>query len=400
MEWLVEMARFDRDSRFDRLAIEGGLDRHVMEATAAVIAHFHRVAEERIDWGGTAGAGGVIGINARCLDEGAGEILDPAKVERLKGASVKSLADGAGLLEGRRRDGRVRHCHGDLRLRNICLVDGYPTLFDAIEFDDDLAHMDVLYDLAFLLMDMDRRDLRGLASIAFNRYLDHTGDDGGLDVLPLFLSMRAAAAAGLDDPRERAEMKNEAGVCLDMALAYLSPPPPRLIAVGGLSGSGKSRMSRELAPSVGAPRGARVLRSDVIRKRLAGVDIMSTLGPEGYSEDMTERTFRTLYERTGEVLAAGYPVIADAIFAGPRQRLAIAEVAARAGVPFTGLWIDAPHEERERRVVERLRNISDATPEDLRRQLTYDLGDIAWHPVDSSGPRNETVAKGLAILGL
>ena len=175
--------------------------------------------------------------------------------------------------------GKVRRCHGDLHLRNICLLDGKPVLFDCIEFSDEIASIDVLYDLAFLLMDLEHRNLQDLANQGLNRYLDLTDEDAGLAALPLFVSLRAAvrahvtaaAASSIGSPDEFERKREEARRYLDLALTVLEPQLPRLIAIGGLSGAGKSTIAQALAPTFGTRPGARVLRSDVIRKRLWGV---------------------------------------------------------------------------------------------------------------------------------
>lgn len=262
----------------------------------------------------------------------------------------------------RRDGGFVRQCHGDLHLRNILLSDGRPILFDAIEFNEALASIDVMYDLAFLLMDLEHRDLRGLANVVINAYLDATADEGGVALLPLFLSVRAAVRAHVSAANarrapvlgEREVLIREARAYLDMALGYLAPEPARLDAIGGLSGTGKSRAARELAPLLGPAPVARILRTDVIR-RLGGVDIHERLGQHGYAPAMTERTYGRLFQLSERALAAGQAVVADAGFAGPDQRDAIASVARNAGVPFRGLWLEASPDVMARRVGERLR---------------------------------------------
>ena len=411
VDWVVEMKRFDEDTLFDRLAQKGGLGRAMMEDLADAIAEFHAAAEVSGEAGGRDGISMIIESNSECFAQSAAGILDGKDVATLTRLSRRALEALAPVLDSRRDQGRVRHCHGDLHLRNICMLEGRPTLFDGIEFDEAFATIDVLYDLAFLLMDLDHRGLRRLANIVFNRYLDATGDgaedSGGLRVMALFLSLRAAIrshvdaaqAGSLADPAKARSRATEAVDYLARALAALAPPAPRLIAVGGLSGSGKSRLARELAPHLGAQPGARVVRSDAVRKRLAGVALSQRLGPGGYTPEMTERTFQALFAEAGAALKAGQTVIADAVFATPKHRRAIAEVAKNEGVPFAGLWLEAPAEVMRRRIARRLRNISDADAEVLERQLAYDLGPIEWRRLDSSGPREETLKAGLEALG-
>lgn len=408
VDWLVEMTRFDEDTLFDRLARQGALDRHVMEEVAEAVARLHEEAERCTGTDGANAVAALIESNARSFAECPAGIFDGAKVGRLETETRRVLEHHHPLLRARGAEGRVRHCHGDLHLRNICLFEGRPTLFDAIEFSEALANIDVLYDLSFLLMDLEHRDLRYLANITLNRYLDIAGDVDGLAALPLFLSLRAAIRAHVDAAavgaawrdEESAERVAGARAYLDRAIAYLSPPPPRLIAIGGLSGSGKSRLARELAPFVGPAPGARVVRSDVARKHLAGVPALTRLGSEGYTPAMTRRTYGAVCRQAQIGLEAGHAVIADAVFARPTQRQAIARVAARAGVPFDGLWLEAPVSVMECRIGGRRRDASDATPEVLRRQLAYKVGKLTWERLETSGEREDSVDRAKALFGV
>lgn len=408
VDWLVEMRRFDEDTLFDRLADRGVLDRFAMEDLADSIARFHRGAEPQFDAGGRDATAFVIGNNEQSFAETQPGLLDADAVERLTGSSRHTLDACGALLDQRRQNGFVRHCHGDLHLRNIFLHEGRATLFDAIEFSETFANIDVLYDLAFLIMDLDCRDFRGLASILLNRYLDVTGDASGLATLPLFLSMRAAVRSHVDamgctgqsDPGEAGVLRERARRYLEKAEAYLVPAAPILVAMGGLSGSGKSRLARELAAYLGPAPGARVVRTDCTRKRIAGVPLGSRLGPSGYTPDMTSRTFAAVYEEAGTALAAGHSVIADAVFAGPEQRAAIARVAEDAGVPFHGFWLEAQPDVMFERVTNRKRNVSDANAAIVQMQLGYELGAIDWRRIDTSGSRDHTMAQCLKAMNL
>lgn len=407
VEWMVVMRRFPAEDQFDRLAARGALTPKLVRELATQVAEAHTRAPERPDKGGAAAMRWTVENNAECFAVHVPEVFAAEAVERLTTESRRALERVAPLLERRRREGRVRQCHGDLHLANICLFDGRPTLFDAIEFSEDIACIDVHYDLAFLLMDLEHRGLRTLANVAFNGYAEDSADYGALAALPLFLSCRAAIRAHIaattarHEPEAEAErLRTEAREYLRQALDYLHPPPPRLVAVGGLSGSGKSRLGRELAPWLGGAPGAVVLRSDVLRKQIMGVPVLERLPPEAYGEDMTRRTYDRLYRLAAEALAAGHSVVADAVFARPGQREAVARVAKDAGAAFDGLWVEAPPEVMRQRVASRRRNASDATVEVLERQLSYDLGEVTWRRVDSSGPRDETVARARAILGV
>ena len=406
LDWVVVMHRFDENNLLNRLAQEGKLDRRLMEKLADNIASFHAHADARTDGGGRAGIALTIEGNAKAFAENAGGILDADKIRALTDHALAQLDQFADLLEDRRQVGCVRCCHGDMHLRNIVVVDGEPVLFDAVEFNDAFIVIDVLYDLAFLLMDLEHIGEHGLANVTFNRYLDITGASTGLSIMALFLSSRAAirshvaaaAAKSASDPSAVGKLEAESAQYLDMALAYLDPPAPRLIAVGGLSGSGKSRLARDLASKVGARPGARVLRSDVIRKRIAGLHPLDRLDESGYTHEMTERTYQAIYDETRAVLSTGHSVIADCVFAKPEQRAAIELAARDAGVAFDGLWLEAVPDLMEARVSKRIDNASDADARIVRQQLDYDLGEIKWSRVDSTGTREQTDENALKAL--
>ncbi|MBY6264275.1 hypothetical protein EI613_20465 [Azospirillum sp. 412522] len=387
VDWLVSMTRFPDDALFDRLAERQALTPALMRGLAERIAAFHREAAPRPEGGGVEAMRAVADGNLADL-RAAPDMFPAATVERLAERTGGALDRLAPLLEERRRAGFVRHGHGDLHLRNIVLLEGEPTLFDAIEFDEALAVADVFYDLAFLLMDLDHRGLRALGNMVLNRYLEETGDYGGLAALPLFLSLRAAvrakvSAAALRLGGKGEGLAEEARRYLDHALAALEPAPARLVAVGGLSGTGKTRLAAGIAPGLGPAPGAVVLRSDVLRKRLCGVADTDRLPAEGYAPAMTERVYGELYRRAAAVLAAGHAAVVDAVSARPDERRRIEAVAAAAGVRFDGLWMEAPLAERVERVTNRRSDASDATPELVERQESYDLGTIGWTRLDS-----------------
>lgn len=387
IDWLVSMARFPDEALFDRMAARGGLSPVLMGRLAERIAAFHRDAAPRTDGGGVEALRVVADGNLEDL-RAAPDLFSADAVARLAERTGEALDRLAPLLEARRRDGFVRHGHGDLHLRNIVLLDGEPTLFDAIEFDETLAVADVFYDLAFLLMDLDHRGLRPLGNAVLNRYLEETEDYGGLAALPLFLSLRAAvrakvSAAALRLGGKAEELAGEARRYLDEALAALDPAPARLVAVGGLSGTGKTGLAKGIAPDLGPSPGAVVLRSDVLRKRLCGVADTDRLPADGYAPAVTERVYAELYRRVAAVLGTGQAVVVDAVSARPDERRRIESVAAEAGVRFDGIWMEAPLSERVERVTNRRNDASDATADVVERQESYDLGTIDWTRLDS-----------------
>lgn len=407
VDWLVEMQCFDQDALFDRRAAEGRLDLDLMPPLAAAIARFHLGADRRDDHGGRAGMAWVIDGNAAGFDEFGPGILDPTACARVTLESGAELDRLAGILESRRESGCVRQCHGDLHLRNIVLLDDRPTLFDGVEFNDEIACIDVLYDLAFLVMDLWRRGLRSHAHTLWNAYVGETGDVQGTSLLPLFLSCRAAVRAKTSatsaslqaDSARRAEFEATARTYLRMAGVLLHPPAPCLIAIGGFSGSGKSTLAHGLGPAVGAVPGALVIRTDEVRKRLCGVAPLARLGPEGYLPEISRRVYAGAAERAGVVLSAGHAAIVDGVFARPSDRASIEAVAATAGVPFAGLWLDAPQDVLIERSRMRRLDPSDADADVIQMQRAQDIGTIGWHRVDASADAGSVLKPVTHLLG-
>jgi aminoglycoside phosphotransferase family enzyme/predicted kinase len=392
IDWLVEMIRYDQAALFDRLAAAGGLDLQLMPPLATAIAEFHAAAEPRTDHGGRAGMAWVIEGNAAGFAEYGADFLEPSACFRVTDDACAELDRRGAVLDARREAGFVRQCHGDLHLRNIVLLDGRPTLFDGVEFNDEIACTDVLYDLAFLLMDLWRRQLPRHANAVWNRYLAETGTLDGVGLLPLFLSCRAAvraktsatAARVQNDASHRGELQQLARRYLAMAEASLHPPRACLIAIGGLSGSGKSTLALGLAPSVGAVPGAVVLRSDEIRKRLLNVALLERLGSQGYTPEMSARVYATLAERASLAVREGHTAIVDAVYARPADRLVIEGVAADGSVPFVGVWLDAPERTLIARADQRRYDPSDADAAVIRMQRAQQTGAIGWHRIDAA----------------
>jgi uncharacterized protein len=407
IDWVVVMRRFPPDALFSQLAERGALTTKLALDLADRIAAFHGIAEIQPQQGGTAGIAAVIEINDENLRQSPPRHIAAADVARLRNAWRAELGKHGALLDQRRGTGHVRRCHGDLHLNNICLIDGQPTLFDCIEFSDLISCIDVLYDLAFLLMDLRHRGLVRQCGLVFNRYLDLTGEDGGVPAFPLFMSLRAgvrahvtAAAAARNQARDaRRQELAEARSYFDLAVQMLVPKSPRLLAVGGLSGTGKSSVAAALAGELGVGAGARVLRSDVVRKELFGRPPEERLPEKAYATDVTDKVYATLESRAATLLAAGHSVIIDAVCARPEERAAFAELARRAGAGFGGIWLEAPQEILVARLAARGGDASDATADTLRRQLTYDLGTIDWVPLDTDRPRNEVVEAARGAVG-
>ena len=414
VEWVLRMRRFDQSRLYDRMAEQGRLSVEAMQPLAETIAKFHASADRVLSPDRAVPAlDAVLGDNEASF-AAAPEIIPGVAARKFTARSREWLGMVAPLLEARARNGYVRHCHGDLHLRNIVELDGAPVLFDAIEFDDRLATIDVLYDLAFLLMDLGKRGLGAHANRLLNAYLDADPDTGnllGLAALPLFLAMRAAIRAKVELLRAgsltqsagdlaRDEARDSARAYFELARRLLVPSRPRLIAIGGLSGSGKSAVARAIAPFIGAFPGAVHVRSDVERKRLFGVAPQQRLPSSAYTQEVSDLVYAMCRKRARLALEGGQPVILDAVHAKPEERAAVAALAAELGASFTGLWLEAPPEILRARVAARKGDVSDATPEVVDAQLSYATGAQDFARIDAGLPFAEVVASCLGRLGV
>jgi predicted kinase len=344
----------------------------------------------------------VIDGNAADLAGLAGGVFERGAVEDLNRRTLAALERGGALLDARADAGKVRHCHGDLHLGNIVLWDGRPVLFDCLEFDPELATIDVLYDLAFLLMDLCHRGLRPLAQRLLSDYLDATWDDAGTALLPLFLSVRAAIRAKVEGftAKDDAEAGAAARAYLELAAAFLDPAPPRLVVIGGVSGTGKTTLARRLAPSLGRAPGAVLLRSDTTRKRLCGVEPTARLPAGAYDQRVSRAVYARLMSRGTALLAAGQAAIVDAVMLDPADRERVERLAREQGVRFDGLWLCAPPGTLAERVAARQADASDATAAVVAAQLAVDPGALSWATVASGGGPAEVTAAAREALGL
>lgn len=391
VDWAVEMKRFNADQQFDRLAAKGLLTPALVAPLADRIAEFHQTAERKPSHSPRDGVRDVI------------DRIGPDLIKQIGGEPASRWFHLAGeeherrrpLLKARERHGWVRHCHGDLHLGNICVFEGEPTPFDAIEFSEDLANIDVLYDLAFLLMDLKRRGLPELAALVLSRYLSATRDYSGLALLPLFQSMRASVRAMvLSLPGRPDAERGDAQGYLALANAYLAQNvSSRLICVGGNSGSGKSSLSANLSLEFGLPGAAVVLQSDVVRKRIHGVSPNARLPESAYGKKDSEAVYRRMFRDAHRALKAGAVVILDATFLDPAERAAAAALAQKLGVPFDGFWLTAPRETLLQRVAKRKGDPSDATTAVLERQLAACEEPTDWRKIDASAGLSASLAQ-------
>jgi aminoglycoside phosphotransferase family enzyme/predicted kinase len=407
VEWALEMRRFDQENLLSEIARKGPLTRTKCKRLAEMVAGYHEQAPL------SRGADGAHVTERTLLQllseiEADTEILGADMTRALRQSAEAAFTRISALLAGRSVAGAVRRCHGDLHLGNIVMIGDRPVPFDALEFDEQLATIDVLYDLAFLLMDLEVRGDRAAANLVFNAYVGAAplrNEIEGLTCLPLFLAMRALVRAVVSLARahqqkraDREPAEREARRLAATAEAFLSPPAPCLVAVGGFSGTGKSTLAAGLAPSVGPAPGALHLRSDVERKRLFNVAEEERLTPDHYRPEVSTEVYHILLNKAERTLAAGHGAIVDAVFMKPEERSDFEAVARRTGASFAGLWLEAPADTLIARVDARRGDASDADAAVVRSQLARPTGPISWTRLDARGDREATLATTMAKL--
>ncbi len=400
-EPVLVMKRFAAEAMLSWHVDHHGIDDRLSAALAKTAAEAHWIAPPVK----TAGAGIMAGLGAqlaKAFTASPDLFPGPAAID-FQALYAAALASLEPLLNRRGDGGLVRRCHGDMHCANIVILQDRPVLFDAIEFSEKIATIDVLYDLAFLIMDLLRHGQPRAANLVLNRYLHlrrAEEDLSGLRALPLFLATRSGVRALVTADlvhelpvAERPTLSKTSRDYFNASLAFLKPAAPQLICVGGLSGTGKSTQAATLAPAIGPPPGAIHVRSDVERKVLAGVAETQRLCPEHYTPATSRRVYEALFDRADRALTAGRAVVIDAVFAHEGERKAAEDLALRRGVAFRGIWLEAKPETLKSRVTSRLGDASDATTEVVDVQLGYDLGKLTWTRIDASGSPEEVQAR-------
>ncbi|MDD7911399.1 AAA family ATPase [Pseudovibrio exalbescens] len=406
-EWVVHMLRFDESQGLDLIATERGIDDKLSEDLARLMARAHAAAapSDAARW--IADLRNYVEQNREAFSEFP-QFFPKDLAEELYRRACAEHDRIAPLLKKRGEQGYIRLTHGDAHLSNIVLIDGEPKLFDAVEFDDIIATGDVLYDLAYLLLDLWEREETRAANRVLNRYLvvTHRDDDlSALTFLPFFMMMRAAirakvvAAASLHKTgKDKSDAEESASKYFRIAFEALSTEPARLVGIGGLSGTGKTTVARGVAPFIGAMPGAVHIRTDVERKLLLGLQETQQAPAETYSKEVSDQVYAQVYRKAAAVLATGHSVVVDGVFAAPEEREKLAEIAQSAGASFSGIWLEAPMDVKESRVTDRKGDASDANAAVVRAQEGYVTGEISWTKVDGSAPAIDVQLQVLEVL--
>lgn len=377
-EYTVKMRQFDQANLLSNLFAQDQVTPGQIQDIGMQLASFHAQAETSVEITGFGSSGAVQQVaadNYHSTTKYIGIAQTQVQFDQTRAFTDQFFSQHHQLFEQRQHQGKIKECHGDLHLKNICLYEGEVQIFDCIEFNPAFRNSDVVYDAAFLVMDLEFRGRPDLANLFLNTYLEQSGDYGALVLLPLYLSMRAYIRAKvtsflLDDPNITPEVKQaaqaEAAAYYTLAWRYTQPGSGSLILMCGLSGAGKSTIAAQLATQV---QGIQI-RSDAVRKHLAGMALNSRGDQQLYSAEMTGKTYQTLIDYGVTLAQAGFRVILDAKFDRLEQRQQV--FAQAQGIPVKILYCQADQATLTQRLRDRAAandDIADATAELLPSQI-------------------------------
>ena len=376
VEYVLKMREFPQDSLLLSLLERGLLTEQLMADLGREVAKFHSTAISNSyirQFGEVSQIRTAIDNNYLISEKYIGGPQTQTQYQETKDYTDEFFANNPELFNRRIANNKIRECHGDLHLRNIALWQDKILLFDCIEFNEQFRFVDVMYDVAFTVMDLESRGRRDLGNTFLNTYIEQTGDWEGLQLLPLYLSRQAYVRAKvtslmLDDPAistaQKAEISQTAAHYYKLAWQYTKPRQGKLTLMSGLSGSGKSTAGRYLARHTGAIH----IRSDAVRKHLGGIPLNERGGEDLYSDEMTAQTYGRLLE-LGIILAdRGWDVILDAKFDRQNLRTDAINQAQSHGLPLQIIYCTAPIEVLRERLQQRRGDIADATAELLSSQ--------------------------------
>ena len=379
IEYALKMRQFDQSKRWDRLLEQGLLGVEHIDALAKHIARFHCAlvpADVKSEFGDEQHVTQAV---FDVIEQAQQHLHESADLDLLRQISQWCRKQAVCLKQPftkRKEEGFIRECHGDMHLANLAWFNNAPLVFDCIEFNDNLRWIDVVSEVAFLIMDLDDQNAAALGRRFLNDYLEETGDYAGLVVLRFYLVYRAlvramvAAIRSDQNPGESAISSEQCRGYLKLAEGYIHNKTPRLLILFGPSGSGKTWLSQRLLEQTNLIR----LRSDVERKRLAGLCATDSAGAQYgqalYSSDVTQQTYDLLLTLSKTVLQANYSVIVDATFQDVQQRWRFADLAKQLGCNFAILSLKSDRTTLMERVRSRRGDASDANEQVLAQQLS------------------------------
>jgi uncharacterized protein len=389
VEYTLQMREFPQEMLLSQLFRDGKLTPEMVQKLAEQVATFHAsaVTNPEVTAYGSLESVQKVDTNNQAISAAfVSTSQTQQQLDETRAFTTHFFECHADWFAQRQTDGKIRECHGDLHLNNVCFYQNKIQIFDCIEFNQAFRNIDVIYDAAFLVMDLEFRGRVDLANLFLNTYLEQTGDYKGAVLLPLYLSMRAyirgkVNSLALNDPAISAPHKAEFLQCAQayyrQAWDYAQRSPGRIILMSGLSGSGKSTVARQLAQKLNAIH----IRSDAVRKHLAEIplhqrgDSFSPKAQGGiagsgiYTLEMTQKTYSTLLELGLLLSQQGWPVILDAKYDRQSLRQPLLEAASAAQIPITIVECTAPVEVLRDRLNHRANDIADATADLLESQI-------------------------------
>jgi uncharacterized protein len=383
VEYAVQMHEFPQQGLFSHLFQAGKLTPEMIRQLGVIVAEFHAIADTSSDiqnYGSRTAVQRVDANNYSISEAFIGRSQTQQQYDETRAFTTQFFEHHADWFTQRQIDGKIRECHGDLHLNNVCLYQNKIQVFDCIEFSQDFRNIDVIYDAAFMVMDLEFQKRGDLANLFLNTYLEQTGDYWSAALLPLYLSMRAyirgnVNALALDDPTiseiDKTHSLQRSKDYYSLAWRYTRRSPGRLVIMSGLSGSGKSTVARQLAQ----PLSAIHIRSDAVRKRLAGISLSARGDQDGvaesgiYTPEMTQLTYERMLELGIFLAQQGWSVILDAKYDHYNLRQAMLEAAKTAQIPICIVQCTAPIEVLRDRLQHRTGDVSDATAKLLDSQM-------------------------------
>ena len=376
-DYTLKMRQFPQEGLLANLYEQGKLSEPLLQTLAQTIAQFHAITATNDHiraFGEPARVREAIDENFEQTAQYIGTAQTQVQFDATRAYNDRLFSEQSDLFRARMQSNHIRECHGDLHLDNICLWDDKLWLFDCIEFNEPFRFVDVMYDIAYVIRDLEARDRVDLSTLFLNAYTEQTGDWEGLQVLPFYVNRQAYVRAKivsflLDDPAvpaaDKQKAQETAARFYRLAAQYSQPRQGQITLMCGLSGSGKSTTARQLAGQTGAVH----IRSDAVRKHLGNVPLEQRGGDELYSPEMTQRTYDRLLHLGITLAQQGYSVILDAKYDRQALREAAITAAAQHQFPLHILHCDAPLEVLRDRLQKRTGDIADATADLLPKQF-------------------------------
>jgi uncharacterized protein len=377
VEYVLKMRQFPQDWLFSTLFEQGKLTEAHLEDLGRVVAEYHAQSPTNDyirSFGEVPQVRAAIDENYQQTNKYIGGPQTQQQFEATKKYTDNFFVERPQVFTSRIENNFIRECHGDLHLRNMALWDDKIALFDCIEFNEPFRFVDVMYDVAFTVMDLEARHRSDLANAFLNTYVEQTGDWEGLQVLPLYLSRQAYVRAKvtsflLDDPNIPATAQEEAAktaaAYYTQAYDYTQPQQGKLILMSGVSGSGKSTTAKYLARKLPAIQ----IRSDAVRKHLGGISLQERGGDDLYTAEMTQKTYERLLNLGMMLAKQGFTVILDAKYDKQHLRQDAIAQAEKHQIPLQIVYCTAPVEVMRSRLAQRTGDIADATVDLLPLQL-------------------------------